>query len=301
VAIKSSGDASGADAASPPYDGTDEPIEQDQDEDPNDASFAAATAADDDDNDDDESDDAKLALEMMESCWSILDQYVASSPAGGGDGTGPAPRYLTWAAEQVPRVLTGLGDVLSHRNRHADAADAYLRALEHRQAALDGRLGDVATAKALESAGLSSSPSAGSGGLAPRDQSRLVDLLTCRRKLVETNVLVAEELLAHVEVEGADRDVVTSETGAVLVAAGERVDSARFYYESSRDQLQEAVLLLGQLAAHLPGGRHREALDEEKENVCYVATLVMGVGEALAALDEQADAQKPPAAKRLKS
>ena len=85
----------------------------------NEASVTKEDAQDDDDNNDvDESDDdVQLTLEYMETAWSILDQK---------DNT-------AWAKEQAPRFLTGIGDVLSALQRHADATDAYCRALGHRQ------------------------------------------------------------------------------------------------------------------------------------------------------------------------
>jgi tetratricopeptide (TPR) repeat protein len=243
---------------------------------------------------DDGKEDVLLALEMMETCWSILDQYVSSSNSTTTSGRD----YVDWAADQLPRVLTGLGDVLSNLGRHADAADAYLRALGLRQAALQERFDASALDACL--AQPSSGGSNGSALLSSYQRDQLVDWLVCRRRIVEANVLIAEELLAHGEVEGgAGRDVVTTETQTVLVSAKERVEYARGYYESSREQLQEAVLLLGQLKAKLPD---HEPLEEEKENVCFAATLVMGVGEALAALDEgEPPAAPEPIAKRLKS
>jgi tetratricopeptide (TPR) repeat protein len=248
---------------------------------------------------DDGKEDVLLALEMMETCWSILDQYVSSSNSTTAPASASEVDYVDWATDQLPRVLTGLGDVLSNLGRHADAADAYLRALGLRQAALQERF----DASALDAwlAQPSSGGRNGSALLSSNQRDRLVDWLVCRRRIVEANVLIAEELLAHGEAEGggAGRDVVTTETQTVLVSAKERVEYARGYYESSREQLQEAVLLLGQLKAKLPD---HEPLEEEKENVCFAATLVMGVGEALAALDEgEVPAAPGPVAKRLKS
>jgi tetratricopeptide (TPR) repeat protein len=250
---------------------------------------ASGTSDNDTEDETEKENDAELALEMMATCYGILDQYSDSARTGDSPDS-PDADFGGWVEEQLPRVLTGIGDALSHLKRHADAADAYLQALALRLAALD-RL-DV---KGLDSV-LSESMSTGAP-LPPHRQSELIDLLICRRKVVESNVLVAEELLAHLEEEGVGRDVVTSETKAVLVPAGEQADYARGYYESSREQLQEAVMLVGPLKAKLP---HNDTLEEERENVCFAATLVMGVGEALAALDEKAGAQQP-ASKRLKT
>jgi hypothetical protein len=240
-------------------------------------------SADDNNNDDD--DDVQLALEMMETAWSILDneQSLLSSSNREDPGTHP-DTYRAWIHEQVPRVLTGIGDVLSALHRHADSADAYLRALGHRQEALDAaaenkRQGDTC------------------GSLL------LLLLLQYRRKVVEANILIVEELLAC----GNDADVVTTESAVVLVKAGSVVDYARGYYDKARDELQEAVLLLGQLAAATNNTSNREmqdAMGEEKENICFVATMVMGAGTALAEIDEQLQLQQQqqePVKKKSKS
>jgi tetratricopeptide (TPR) repeat protein len=248
------------------------------------ASGISGTGTEDDDTEDD---DAELALEMMETCYSIFDQYSDSLLAG---NNADSHDYGSWVTKQIPRVLTGIGDALSHLNRHADAADAYLRAVKLWQAVLE-RI-DIRGLEALLTDIIGSGTQ-----LPPHRQPELIELLVCRRKLAESNVLVAEELLAHLEQEGPGRGVVTSETREVLVPAGEQADYASGYYESSREQLQEAVMLIGQLKAKFSGSPE---LEEERENVCFAATLIMGVGEALEALKEKAGARQP-SAKRLKT
>ena len=106
-------------------------------------------------------------------------------------------------------------------------------------------------------------------------------------------MLIAEELLAC----PPDQDVIMTESQDVLVKAPERVDYARGYYDKARDELQETVLLMGALAAK------GIDLGQEKENVCFAATLVMGVGTSLAEIDEKAAADadlKEPANKKIK-
>jgi len=198
----------------------------------------------------DEEDDLGLAMEMMETAWSILDLHRDQNAF---------PAYTGWISSQVPRILTGIGEVLSAKGAHADAADAYCRALEHRQE-------DVERFIALQDDDASKSS---------------LDFLQCRRRFVEANLMLSEELLAC----PADEDVITSETGAMLVSAKDRVDFARGYYDKARDELQETVLLMGQLAAK------NIDIQDEKENVCFIATLVMGVGTQLADFDAQAEAQ----------
>ena len=203
----------------------------------------------------DDSSDVELALEMMETAWSIVDEYV--------QGDAPDKKYLEWAAEQSPRYLTGIGDTLSTAGRHPDAADAYSRALEHRLELL----------KKIDT----KEPSPA--------------YLKCRRLIVEANILIAEEFLACPEGE----DVVTTETKDVLVKAAERVDYAKGYYDKARDELQETVLLMGEMTAKGIG------VAEEKEDICFVSTMVMGVGMKLAELDEIAQANaKEPAKKKSK-
>jgi hypothetical protein len=215
---------------------------------------------DDDGSDDDELGDVALALEMMETAWSILDDYVSTSK--GGD---TAPQgYLAWARDQLPRYLTGIGDALSSLTRHADAADAYARALTHRLE----RVQQHVAAQTTET----------------------VEHLTCRRLVVEATILLAEEFLAG----PPDQDVVTSETQLVLVQAAGKVDYARGYYDKARDELQETVLLMGEMAA--------QGLDvaAEKKDICFVSTMVMGVGMRLAELDELAAAAATTLAEPVK-
>jgi tetratricopeptide (TPR) repeat protein len=205
----------------------------------------------------DNENDAELALEMMENAWSILDKYSEK----------PLPDdYSTWLTEQSPRVLVGIGDVLSCLERHADAADVYLRALALRQTAVS-----EAKCAAAES----------------------IELLRYRRLVVEANILVAEELLACPE----EEDVVTTETKVTLVSASEKVEYARGYYENAREELQETVLLMGALAAK------GFDVSEEKEDICNVSVMVMGVGITFAQMDEQRStaAEESPKKKLRKS
>jgi hypothetical protein len=80
----------------------------------------------------------------------------------------------------------------------------------------------------------------------------------------------------------------------LIVSAAERVDYARGYYDKARDELQEVVLLMGEIAAQ--GGD----VGKEKEDVCFAATMVMGVGTNLAQIDEEAAEQEPATKKQKK-
>lgn len=105
-------------------------------------------------------------------------------------------------------------------------------------------------------------------------------------------MLIAEELLAC----PPDQDVVTTETSSLIVKASERVEYARGYYDKARDALQETVYLLGNLASR------NIDMGTEKEDVCFIATMVMGVGEILAAIDEEAqESSSEPVQKKAKT
>ena len=213
----------------------------------------------------DAGEDVGLALEMMENSFSILEEYKVSIGKEGDS------KYSEWVKEQLPRVLMGIGDTLSKLDRHADAADAYSRALELRKACLqefsDNEKNQF-TAKHLKA----------------------------HRTVCEANILIAEELLTC----PPDINVVTTETQSLIVKSEERVSYARGYYDQARDALQEAVVFMGSMPTGIDLGR-------EKEDVCFLATLVMGVGETLAAIDEKAEesavvksTEEEPMKKKLK-
>ena len=112
-----------------------------------------------------------------------------------------------WVQNQIPRYLIGIGEVLSVLKRHADSADVYTRALPYREMPIKNASKD--------------------------DKS--IEHLRNRRLCAEVNVLIAEELLLCDE----DEDVVTVETGSVLVKKEERVEFITGYYQKARDELQE--------------------------------------------------------------
>lgn len=199
----------------------------------------------------DDGGDSELALEMIENSFSILEEYKDSIGKEDGD-----TKYLEWVKGQLPRVLMGIGDTLSKLNRHADAADAYSRALELRKACLE----EIADTE----------------GSDPKQFT--TDHLKAHRMVCEANILIAEELLSCPQ----DEDVLTTETKSLIVKADQRVSYARGYYDQARDALQEAVVFMGSLPRNIDLGR-------EKEDVCFLATLVMGVGESLAVIDEKTD------------
>jgi tetratricopeptide (TPR) repeat protein len=216
-----------------------------------------------DDEDNNHDDDIDLALEMMEDAFSILEDYKDKhcnelSNSSSSLSSSSQPNYLSWVQEQIPRVLLGIGDTLSTLQRHADAADAYSRALELRQSIF----------QTFSQEQLQSQPT--------------LEHLGAHRKVSEAAILIAEELLAC----PADEDVVTTETNSLIVKADDRVSYARGYYDKARDALQEAVFCMGTLAARSVD------LGREKEDICFLATMVMAVGETLAAIMEEQEQQQ---------
>ena len=252
---------------------------------------AAATAVDADDEDsskkpaattsegnveETEGSDLDLALEMMENAYSILMEYDASSSSSSSSSSSDnnnnqaQQEYSAWVDEQLPRVLSGIGDALTSLERHADAADAYSQALEKRQTRLDTSMSNNNKESSLTT----------------------LDILKAHRLVVDATISVAEALLAC----DPDQDVVTTETKALVVKKEERVEFSRGYYDKARDALQETVFYMGKVAAR------GIDVEEEKENVCFIATLVMHLGEMLAAIDEESSQQEgqQSAAKKLK-
>jgi len=191
----------------------------------------------------DGNEDTALALEMMENSWAILYEAVKKSK----ENETKEKDFISWAEDQLPRILIGIGDVHSFRKNHADATDAYIRAIPFRETA------------------------------AEKYKSNEPNLEDLRRKrlLVEVYVLIAEELLKC-----PVGDVVTTE-GEYLAKGEEKEDFARGYYDKARDQLQETVYLMGKIA-----GKNQD-LGTEKEDICFLATILMAVGNALADIDDE--------------
>jgi hypothetical protein len=242
---------------------------------------------DEDDEEEDEEDkddeDIQLSLEMMENAYSILEEYLEKDSGDHNSSITPSARdYRDWAWEQQSRVLTGIGDVLSTMERHADAAHTYFRALELRQERLEQVFGNT-------------------GGDNKDQKKTTIEYMRARRLIVESNILIAHEFLKCTP--GAD--VVTTETKAMIVRAAERVDYARGYYETARDELHTTISLHAQLSATGAAGGNDDTandLTKEKENICYASTMVMDVGVQLARIDEenQAAESKQPVKKKAK-
>ncbi|MGK3736412.1 MAG: hypothetical protein ACI8RD_003974 [Bacillariaceae sp.] len=174
-------------------------------------------------------DDLNLALEMMENAFSIMEEYKESNEKkeeeeeenitrnDDNDENKKKCKYYGWVKEQIPRILLGIGDTLSTLSRHADAADAFSRALELRKVQL----------QELVAANISE------GSADQNENQHTIEHLQAHRMVCEANILIAEELLSC----PPNEDVVTTETQSLIVKANECVSYARGYYDQARDSL----------------------------------------------------------------
>jgi len=218
-------------------------------------------------------DDVQLSLEMMENSLGILDDYIETSTSDADDkvksnkvctenktdehvaGCSTTDHsYILWAKDQLPRILIGIGDIFAFSDKNTDAVDAYIRASPLREQALEDEKNRLLTLNI----------------------TRSIDLLKLRRQVTEIYVLIAEQLLQC----PAESDLITSKSKVVFVRKEERVDFAGGYYDKARNELQKAVLLMGEIAS-------TQIIVEEKENICNIATMLMGVGQTLATCQEE--------------
>jgi hypothetical protein len=139
------------------------------------------------------------ALEYMAKACSILYDYVGNWTIDNSSV------YLTWAKDELPRHLSGIGNVQSFQMKHADAIESYLNALPYREEACD------------------------------RCKDQSITSLRYQRLLTETYILIAEELL----VSKARQDLIHSETGKVIVKGDEILSLTQTYYEQAREKLQD--------------------------------------------------------------
>jgi hypothetical protein len=98
-----------------------------------------------------------------------------------------------------------------------------------------------------------------------------LDLLRYKRKLAETNILIAEQLLASPQGE----DMITFESKTLLVPKLDKIKYAQGYYDNAKDELQDVVYLMGKLTSE------GHDMDADKEDICFLATMIMGVGMTL--------------------
>ena len=193
-------------------------------------------SASEEDDTEEEEDDVDLALDMMETSFSIFESHNTKNNAGDGKITNNKEQKQ-WLSNQLPRVLIGIGDLHSFRAEFGNAVDAYCRALPFREEAwkkLKQSLSD--------------------------DEMLTLEHLQCQRHLVETYALVSEALMTCPEGEDVvcqydddenDEQVVDEKNpaaavkkiaekgGSILVKAGERVNFAQSHYELAREGLEE--------------------------------------------------------------
>lgn len=244
---------------------------------------------------DETNDDLMIALEMMENSFSIFDLYSSSTKethSTKSDNNSEHIDYTYWCRLQIPRVLIGIGELYSSLEKHADAVDAYARAIPYREA-------NIQNYHNIENG---------------KKDELSCDFLKLRRLLVEAYVMVAEELMACDRNQdvvtnpirlGSKSDSASSTTSYIgkdretnnekssnkkeaeqilIVKASDLLEYVQGYYDKARDELQETVLLMGRIAAA------NIDLGTEKEDICFLATLLMNVGNQLADLIEEEEA-----------
>ncbi|KAL7465348.1 hypothetical protein ACHAXS_005674 [Conticribra weissflogii] len=223
---------------------------------------------------DKDEDDVDLALEMMETSFAIFESHVSNDHGKLGE-TNNSNISEQWVSGQLPRILVGIADVHSFRENYGNAVDAYCRALPYREKAWD----EMKKSKKQE-------------------DLLTVEHLKCQRHLVETYALIAETLLNcpngedvicyyDEEKGGEDNDdqklpakslhesIEEEVSSSVLVKAEERVNFARSHYEMAREGLEEIVYRMGKMAAA------RKELGDEKEDICYLVTMLVGLANGL--------------------
>jgi len=218
--------------------------------------------------------DFDIALEEMENAFAIIDEYLCQKPTSKSSTDDHkkevVPNYHSWALDQVPRILTGIGDLYSEIEKHAFAVDAYLRATSYREARVQDK----------------------------SKHERSVEVLNYKRLLCESEILVAESLLRCPK----DSDVeVLDENGekTVIVTAAERIDYARGYYEKAREDLQNTLVYMAKSVKSCDPKQFKKL----KEDICFLSTMVMGLGINLSEYDDQTapDNDTEQKAKKLKS
>ena len=162
----------------------------------------------------------EIALEHMVLACQILYKYVdeyentakttKKSPQEDNLETMKNQSYITWAMEQLPRMIIGIGYILSYQGKHPDALNSYLNALPYRTKFLEDKTSKDETTITL-------------------------DQLRAHRLLVDLYVLIVEEILKC----PADVDITVPESNEILVKKEDRIKIAKDHYEKGREELQE--------------------------------------------------------------
>jgi len=212
--------------------------------------------------DKEDEEDVLLALELMENAWTIMNDYLQTKTPSVTHASKPAdPLCYTitpqWVQDQIPRILLGIGDALSYLKRFADAIDSYTLAAQQLEEVIEQEI--------------QNNKKSTDGDVAKNSSSYSLDILSKKRKLAETFILIAEQLLTS----PPGINLVTTESKVLLVSHSEKVPYAQNYYEKAKDELQNVVYIMGKLASE------GHDLETEKEDICFLATMVMGVGMTL--------------------
>jgi len=252
---------------------------------------------DDDDNDDDDEDDLDLAFEMLDTSWSIflllVDNGIGNSDNINDNNTkddhdddddNVDRKFViqTWANEQLPRVLRGIGDLYSYRGEYANAVDVYIRAMQYREEAWER----------LETKTITTS----------------IDELQCKRLLVESYTLISETVLSC----PPGQDIIAhhpkmmsgeNKTTLLLSKSNNRLDIATSYYEMARLGLEDVLCLYGKIMAQSTTStslttststatattkeqqQHQMLMDDmlksEKEDIGYLVMTIVGIGNTI--------------------
>lgn len=213
--------------------------------------------------------DLQLAQQLMETSLAIHEHYVEQKKATRTENldtkTKESPisnkeseSYLEWSCQEIPRILTGLGDICTFKKRFADAFNSYLQAIPLREASLKEER-DMYEATSTVTR----------------------NLLMMQRHAVEINVLAAEALLSC----PSEKDIVPSTTNDILLKGGQIIDFVNEYYQKARAGLQEIVFLMGK-------SDPTDVTKADKEDVCFLSTMLMNVGVMLTANDDEASCEK---------
>lgn len=182
---------------------------------------------------------------MVKSCsilYSQLESIDVEKQIDRSKGFPADNSFREWINDQLPRNLIGLGRILSFQGKHADAVESFINAIPFRE-------------KNLDQCSKKTSPPS----------------LRLRKLLLESYVYIAEELLLF----PFGQDVVQSETYNVMFASSERIPQARFYYDRSREVLEDIVFLMAELE------QENNLPSSEKEDICYLATMLIHLGMSL--------------------
>lgn len=150
--------------------------------------------------------------------------------------------YHGWIHEQLPRNLIGIGRILSFQGNHGESLESFMNAIPILE-------------KMFDTFEEKSDPA----------------YLRAHRLLIEGYVQVAEELLMCPE----GQDIALSNDNTLIIKNSERVPQARFYYDKSREGLQELVFSMAKME------QEKKLPISEKEDICYLATMLMHVGMSL--------------------